>query len=148
MLSASVMSAPAALAISKIVYPETEISPTAQNMQVDASEGKDDDDRNKQDDAEKVLKQIGRGNETNVIEVASNGAAIAVGLAANIVGMLIAFLALIALLDYLFAWWGSLIDWDISFTKLCGYIFYPIALAMGIRPQGNVYAIFDFYIFK
>ena len=31
LLSASVMSAPAALAISKIVYPEDEISPTAQN---------------------------------------------------------------------------------------------------------------------
>ena len=82
-----------------------------------------------------MLKQIGRGSETNVIEAASNGAAIAVGLAANICGMLVAFLALVEMLDYLFIWWGSLIDWDISFTTLCGYIFYPIAWMMGIKAK-------------
>ena len=70
-----------------------------------------------------------------MIEAAANGAAVAVGLAANIAGMLIAFLALIAMLDYLFAYWGSLINWEITFTKLCGYIFYPMAAIMGIQPS-------------
>eukprot|EP01084_Bolivina_argentea_P016391 30677_1 len=124
LLSASVMSAPAALAISKIVYPEDEISPTAQN---DKNAG--------ENDANKVLEQIGHGSETNVIEAAVNGAAIAVGLAANIAGMLIAFLGLIGLLNYLFSYWGSLINWDIDFTTLCGYLFYPIAILMGINPK-------------
>mmetsp|Transcript_52430 Transcript_52430/g.47072 ORF Transcript_52430/g.47072 Transcript_52430/m.47072 type:complete len:654 (-) Transcript_52430:50-2011(-) len=132
LLTASVMSAPAALAISKIVYPEDEISPTANTQNKDKKNGDGDED---EDDLEKVLKQIGAGNETNVIEAAANGAAVAISLAANIIGMLIAFLALIALLDYIFSWWGSLINWDITFTTLCGYLFYPVALAMGIEPS-------------
>eukprot|EP01083_Nonionella_stella_P054379 143538_1 len=131
LLTASVMSAPAALAISKIVYPEHEISPTAQ---------RDEEEEKGTDKAAKVLEQIGHGNETNVIEAAANGASIAVGLAANIAGMLIAFLAIVALLDYLFATWGSLINWEITFTKLCGYIFYPFAIIMGIHPQDAVIA--------
>lgn len=130
LLTASVMSAPAALAISKIVYPENEISVTA--VKKDTEKKKDDEEI---DELEKTLQQIGTGNETNVIEAAANGASIAVTLAANIIGMLIAFLALIELLNYLFSWWGSLIDWEIDFTTLCGYLFYPVALAMGIRPE-------------
>merc|ERR1712083_163766 len=125
LLSASVMSAPAALAISKIVYPEDEISPTAQN-----SENKDG-----KDGAAAVLAQIGKGTETNVIEAAANGAMVALRLAGNIAGMLIAFLALIGFLDYLFAYWGSLVGWDITFSLLCGYLFYPIAFLMGIEPD-------------
>eukprot|EP00483_Globobulimina_turgida_P009917 UN09936 len=49
--------------------------------------------------------------------------------------MLIAFLGLVALLDYLFAYWGSLINWEVTFTIFCGYIFYPIAILMGITPS-------------
>jgi len=123
LLSASVMSAPAALAISKILYPEDEVSPTAQN----------EDKKGNKEAMEEMLSQIGKGDESNVIEAAANGAMVALRLAGNIAGMLIAFLALIGLLDYLFAFWGSLIDWDIDFTTLCGYIFYPIAWLMGIE---------------
>jgi len=126
LLSASVMSAPAALAISKIIYPEDEVSPTAQNSE----------EKERNEDAIKdVLNQIGKGSESNVIEAAANGAIVALRLAGNIAGMLIAFLALIGFLDYMFSYWGSLIDWDITFTKLCGYIFYPIAFLMGIHPD-------------
>ena len=122
LLSASVMSAPAALAISKLVYPEDEVSPTAQRK--DDEDGKDDDE----DAAARVLELIGTPTENNVIEAAANGAAVAVGLAANIAGMLVSIMAIIALLDYLFAEWGKLVDLDITFTKLCGYLFFPVGV--------------------
>jgi len=132
LLSASVMSAPAALAISKIVYPEDCISPTAAKEKKDGDEEDDEDSDNELDE---ILASIGSGDDRNVIEAAANGAAVAIGLAANIVGMLIAFLAIIELLNYLFSYWGSLIDWDITFSKLCGYLFFPIAFMMGVHPN-------------
>lgn len=111
LLAASVMSAPAALAISKIMYPETEQSPTASG---------------------KVIK-IDAGDETNVIDAASNGASIAVQLVLNIAGMLVAFIAIVAMLDNWFGYLGNLVDWqNASFTATCGYLFYPIAFLMGV----------------
>ena len=105
------MSAPAALAISKLVYPETEESPTGNG---------------------KTL-EMDIPTESNVIEAAANGASLAVSLAANIVGMLIAFLAIIALLDASLGYFGGLVGWtDASFMNLCGFVFYPLALFMGV----------------
>ena len=49
--------------------------------------------------------------------------------------MLIAFLAFIAFLDQTFAWFGSLINVELSFRIACGIIFYPLALIMGIPPH-------------
>lgn len=91
------------------------------------------DDKSGKDSAAKVLEQIGTTDDNNVIEAAANGAMVALRLAGNIAGMLIAFLALIGFLDYMFHYWGSLINWDITFTTLCGYLFYPIAFLMGIE---------------
>jgi len=134
LLSASVMSAPAALAISKIVYPENEISPTASKRK-EEKQNEDEDDA-----AEKVLEALGTGDESNVIEAAANGASLAVGLAANIAGMLIAALALIAAINYLLNWWGALVDVELSFEIICGWVMYPVAILMGIQPADALVA--------
>lgn len=114
LVAASVMSAPAALAVSKMIYPETEEPKTQRG---------------------KAYK-IEKGSETNVIEAAANGAAEAVGLVANIGGMLIAFISIIAMLDSWVGYLGIRVGWEAaSFSSICGYLFYPFAWLMGIHPD-------------
>lgn len=76
LIAASVMSAPAALVIGKIIYPETEHSATAGDVE---------------------LPQIDTGG--NVLEAATNGISDGLKLALNVGAMLIGFIALIAVLD-------------------------------------------------
>ena len=85
LLAASTMAAPASLAISKIIYPETEEPQTKGTVKL------------------KVEK-----NASNVIEAAATGAGDGLQLALNVAGMLLAFIALIALLNGLLGWIG---DW-------------------------------------
>eukprot|EP00171_Calliarthron_tuberculosum_P017524 IDg17524t1 len=99
LLAASVMSAPAALAISKLLMPETEDSKTAAGSKY----------------------KIEAGGDGNIIEAAANGAAVAVQLAINIGGQLIAFLAIIAMLNGFLGFLGRLIDIPkLSFEMICG----------------------------
>lgn len=110
LLSASVMSAPAALAFSKLFYPETEESQThAENIKIE------------------------KPKEINALEAAANGASTAISLVANIAANLVAFVAFIAFLDGIFTWFGSLVNWDfLSFEWLLSKIFIPLSLAMGV----------------
>ena len=85
LLGASVMAAPAALLISKIMYPETEESETKGTVKV------------------KVEK-----NASNFIEAAAIGAGDGLSLALNVAAMLIAFIALIALVNYFLGWAGNI----------------------------------------
>lgn len=124
LLAASFMSAPASLAISKIVYPETEISATAISL---------DDKEDKSVDASKFI-EVAKSEYSNPIEALASGAIGAISLVANIVAMLIAFLAMIAFLDATFAYFGQLINVELSFTIICGYIFFPMAFLMGVVP--------------
>ncbi len=87
LIAASVMSAPAALVIGKIIYPETEHSATAGDV---------------------GLPEIDSGG--NVIEAATNGISDGLKLALNVGAMLIGFIALIAVIDSLLGWIDSLID--------------------------------------
>ena len=87
LIAASVMSAPAALVIGKIIYPETERSKTAGRIE---------------------LPRIDTGG--NVIEAASNGITDGLKLAINVGAMLIGFIALIAVVDVLFSWVDGLVD--------------------------------------
>ena len=124
LLSASIISAPAALVIAKILQPETEDV-------VDAA------------GAVSELEQPA----TNVIEAAAIGASDGMKLAINIAAMLIAFLALIAMADALLAGAGELIQWliltvsgsvveiDWSLNRLFGAVFYPLAWLMGIQAS-------------
>lgn len=87
LIAASVMSAPAALVVGKIIYPETEHSETGGNVS---------------------LPKIESGS--NLIEAASNGITDGLKLAVNVGAMLLGFIALIAVVDVTMNWMDSLID--------------------------------------
>ncbi|XP_072045725.1 solute carrier family 28 member 3-like [Amphiura filiformis] len=110
LLSASVMSAPAALAIAKLFYPETEESQTKTADQM----------------------KLPKGQERNIIEAASFGASTAVPLVLNIAANLIAFLALLALFNGILGYLGGLVGYpELSFELICSYVFIPLAYMMG-----------------
>jgi CNT family concentrative nucleoside transporter len=106
LLAASVMSAPAAIAVSKIMVPETEVPVTSGAM-----------------------KESLKSKDVNVIEAAANGAADGLKLALTIGAMLLAFVALIGMLDYLLKFTGT------SFATISGYLFMPVAWVMGVPWQ-------------
>ena len=103
LLAASIMSAPAALVIAKIIYPETETSDTFGNIKI-ALDKKDD----------------------NIMEALSNGATNGMKLAANVAAMLVAFVAIIAMINAIL---GLL---DLSLQQILGWIFSPLAWVMGV----------------
>ena len=108
LMAASIMSAPAALVIAKIIYPETSTPETAK------------------DNIE--LSQV--SDEGNFLEALGNGATEGMKLALNIAAMLIAFLSVLALLN----WILSLIsfgDTVLTIELILGYIFMPLAFLMG-----------------
>lgn len=112
LLTASVMATFAAMAISKIIYPEVEEPETSGNMHLP--------------EEEKV--------DANIIESISRGASEGVHLALNVGAMLIAFIALIAIFDALIAKagvWMNLSD-PISFSILVGKMAQPVAWILGI----------------
>ncbi|XP_034540835.1 sodium/nucleoside cotransporter 1 isoform X1 [Notolabrus celidotus] len=111
LISASVMAAPCALAMSKLSYPETEESPSKseQNIKVDC------------------------GDEQNILEAASSGASASIGLVANIAANLIAFLAILAFINSALSWLGGMVGFpEITFQLICSYVFMPVAFMMGI----------------
>ncbi len=85
LLGASVMAAPAALLISKIIFPETGTPETKGSVKVNVEK-----------------------NASNVVEAAAVGAGEGLKLALNVGAMLLAFIALIALVNYLLEGFGSL----------------------------------------
>ncbi|XP_071108418.1 solute carrier family 28 member 3-like [Haliotis cracherodii] len=113
LLAASVMSAPAALAISKLTYPETEESDI------------DPDD----------VYKLQMDTPNNVIEAASNGASVSISLVANVAVNVMAFLALLQLVDASLIFLGDRVGIeDLTFPLICSYVFYPISFVMGIDP--------------
>jgi len=103
LLAASIMSAPAALVIAKIIYPETEASDTFGDLKI-ALDKKDD----------------------NIMEALSRGATNGMKLAANVAAMLVAFVAIIAMVNAIL----GLID--LSLQQILGWIFSPLAWVMGV----------------
>lgn len=112
LLTASIISAPAALVLAKILQPETE---KVTDLAV----------------AESRMEK----NAANVIEAAANGASEGMKLAINIAAMLIAFLALIMFADILLQGFGNLIGTKLSIALIFGYVFYPLAWLMGITAD-------------
>ena len=108
LMAASIMSAPAALVIAKIIYPETETPETS----------KDD------------IKLAEVSDESNFLEALGNGASEGMKLALNIAAMLIAFLSVIALLNWLLSLipFGSTV---LTIELILGYLFMPLAFLMG-----------------
>jgi len=98
LIAASVMSAPAALVISKIMYPELEHSATAGDV---------------------ALPEIESGE--NVLEAAASGISDGFKLALNVGAMLIGFIALIAVIDVVLNWADSIIDGKLLGGALVDY---------------------------
>ncbi|KAH9523621.1 hypothetical protein Btru_040467 [Bulinus truncatus] len=114
LLSASAMSAPAALAMSKLFYPETA----------------------KSKHSDKDVYNFEKGTERNLIEAASNGASVSVKLVANIAVNLIAFVALLQFINATLTWFGDRVGVDgFTFQFICSYIFWPISFLMGVDQE-------------
>lgn len=110
LVTASCMAAPGALYISKIIYPETEESDTMGDLKIEI---------------EKV--------DSNAVEAAARGASEGMQLLINIVAMLIAFVALVAMADkFVNVISGLFLDKPITFTDILGWFFYPFAMLMGV----------------
>jgi len=110
LLAASVMNAPAGLLLSKIIRPETE-TPASRD----------------------ALHVVVEKTDSNVVEAAANGAGMGVQLALNVGGMLMAFIALIAMLNFGIGWAGSLVGIDgLSLQGIFGAVLRPLAWVMGV----------------
>jgi concentrative nucleoside transporter, CNT family len=115
LIAASVMSAPAAIIFAKIIVPETKTPVTANidNIEIEIT-------------------------DQNVIDAAARGASEGVHLAINVMAMLIAFIAFVALFNYFFGLAGT------SMEVILGYIMRPFAWLMGVPwdEAGRVGALF------
>ncbi len=110
LMAASVMSAPAALVVAKLMVPEEAEPETAGGLQA------------------KVERP-----DVNVIEAASRGAGEGLHLALNVGAMLLAFLAMIALANGLLAWGGGLVGVEgLSLEGILGALLAPVAWVMGV----------------
>ena len=133
LLTASIMSAPATMLIAKILIPETGEPLTKGTVKL------------------KIEKM-----HSNVIEAAASGASDEVKLAINVAGMLIAFIALIAMFDYLLVNFGYMTNLNaycqqhfgqnLSLELLFGLVFQFVAFAIGVPwkdalPVGSLMGI-------
>lgn len=119
LLGASIMAAPAALIIAKIIYPETEIPATKGHVKIEVEK-----------------------TSSNVIEAAAAGAADGLQLALNVGAMLLAFIALIALTNYLLGWVGDLVGLNavlmenykspLTLELLLGFVLQFLAMGIGV----------------
>lgn len=116
LLAASVISAPAALIMAKIMFPETETAETAGTGTVNVPI-----------------------TDVNAIDAAARGASEGLRLAVNVAAMLLAFIAFIALFNWVI---GSGLDkglglvgvapLGLSLEKIFGWLFWPLAWIMGV----------------
>jgi CNT family concentrative nucleoside transporter len=115
LIAASIMAAPGALAISKIMFPETEESETKGEISL------------------KVKKE-----HSNFIDAVSAGCSDGLKVGLNVLAMLIGFLALIALINFLLGKIGGLVSLPtLSLDLILGYIFAGFAWAMGV-PSAEI----------
>ncbi|NCX95853.1 MAG: NupC/NupG family nucleoside CNT transporter [Chitinophagia bacterium] len=130
LIAASMMAAPGALVISKIVYPETEQSDTMGNVSLKF-----------------------KTTYTNIVDAISHGAADGFKIAMNVMAMLMGFIALMALINYLLIHINHNLTLDFIFGKL----FYPLAWLMGVPDKdlgsvatllGQKLTVNEFYAYK
>jgi len=123
LLSASIMAAPATMVIAKILMPEREESLTMGKVKVDIEK-----------------------TSTNVIEAAATGAADGLKLALNVGGMLLAFIALISMINWILT--GVFTDAlgiyinenPVTLELVLGYVLSPIAWIIGV-PWGDAVTV-------
>ncbi|HEX2218750.1 MAG TPA: NupC/NupG family nucleoside CNT transporter [Gemmatimonadales bacterium] len=117
LLAASVMNAPAGLYLSKILMPETETPVTQGSLRMEVEKP-----------------------GANVIEAAAAGAGQGMQLALNVGAMLMAFVALVALVNYLLGWLGGFVGQEgLTLQLLLGQVLRPIAWVMGVPWSETAY---------
>jgi concentrative nucleoside transporter, CNT family len=122
LLAASLMAAPGALVISKIVYPETEVSETKGKVTIEVKK-----------------------EHSNIMDAISHGASDGMKISINVVAMLIGVIALIALIDALLGYFGLFLSWtglsldaiglnldQLRLKDIVGAIFSLFAIVMGV----------------
>jgi len=136
LLAASVMNAPAGLAISKIILPETEVPTTAAGVK--SADAVVDRPPNVGGWRARLLTSDSADN--SVIEAAANGAGQGVQLAINVAAMLMAFVALVAMLNAMLGWGGGLVGFDgLSLQSILGFFLRPLAWVMGVPWEDTAY---------
>ena len=103
LLAASVMSAPAALMVAKIIYPEKNSLKTIKSNQIKL-----------------------KSNDNNIVDAVGRGATEGLKLAANVAAMLIAFISMVAMINFALGLLGT------SMQEILGLLFKPLAWTMGI----------------
>ena len=110
LLAASVMNAPAGLLLSKIIRPETEVPETKDTLTINVPR-----------------------TTTSVLESAAEGAGVGVQLAINVAGMLIAFIALVAMINFGLSWVGGIFGHpELTLQFILGALLRPLAWVMGV----------------
>lgn len=128
LLAASLMAAPGALVISKIVYPETQESETKGKVKLEV-----------------------KTDYTNIMDAISHGATDGMKISINVVAMLIGVIALIALLDALLGYFGLFLGWTgisldtiglnvdaLRLKDVVGAFFRIFAIVMGVPPSESL----------
>jgi concentrative nucleoside transporter, CNT family len=128
LLAASLMAAPGALVISKIVFPETEESETKGEVKLEVKK-----------------------EHSNIMDAISSGASDGMKISLNVIAMLIGVIALIALIDALLGYFGYFLAWtglsldsiglDLNHLRLkdlVGAFFSLFAIVMGVPPSESL----------
>ncbi|KAM7535169.1 hypothetical protein Aperf_G00000101624 [Anoplocephala perfoliata] len=112
LLIACVMSAPAALAVAKIIYPETKKAPLANVSTMESV----------------------KSPHHSVLEAAMVGATDAIPIVASIAANLIAFLSIYDFFNGVLIWLGNRagMQKELSFELIFSYVLWPIAFTMGV----------------
>ncbi|CUO41060.1 NupC/NupG family nucleoside CNT transporter [Clostridium sp. NSJ-49] len=115
LVSASFMAAPAGLIMAKIIIPEL-----------------------KQAKANEQVEMV-KDDSANVVDAAAKGAIDGLGLVLNIAAILLAFVALIALINGLIGWIGGFFGIaNLSLQSILGYIFAPVATIIGVPMKESI----------
>lgn len=109
LIASSVMSAPASLLMAKLMFPEREVSNTAGVVTLEVSRP-----------------------WANIIDAAADGAAEGLKLALNVAGMLIAFIAVITLVNGLISTIAHWFGYIMTLESIFGFLFRPLAWVMGV----------------
>ncbi|OXS78389.1 NupC/NupG family nucleoside CNT transporter [Domibacillus enclensis] len=110
LLAASFMAAPAGLVMAKLFVPETSDDPEPAEFKMESDE-----------------------DAANVIDAAAKGAGVGLQLALNIGAMLLAFIAIVAMINGLLGFIGGLFGFgQLSLELILGYLFAPLAFAIGV----------------
>jgi CNT family concentrative nucleoside transporter len=128
LLAASLMAAPGALVISKIVFPETEVSETMGKVTLEVKK-----------------------EHSNIMDAIAGGASDGMKISLNVIAMLIGVIALIALIDALLGYFGHFLAWtglslnaiglDLNHLRLkdvVGALFSLIAIVMGVPAKDSL----------